>query len=189
MNDISGVVKQASKAVAAVFSGFGGFLLNVQPPEGVVKSFTIGFASAVSALLFLLISVVSQRYAARRYKTIFLFLCIALIIVVIVVGLRYQSMFERMTLDIPAVSGHEKIIIGTELTPAASQAQKMSGEPLPQLLLDFGGKSQRERVWPRTSISAATLALNNAFTLLSVCLAATVFCIVDFLFPRKQKAH
>jgi energy-coupling factor transporter transmembrane protein EcfT len=189
VKDTSRVIEQASKAVAAVFSGFGGFLLNVQPPEGVVKSFTIGFASAVSALLFLLISVVSQRYAARRYKTIFLFLCVALILVVIVAGLRYQNMYQRMTLDIPAASGHEKIIIGTELTTAASDAQKKNGEPLPQLLLDFGGKNQRERVWPRPSISAATLALNNAFTLLSVSLAAAVFCIVDFLVPRKQKAQ
>ncbi len=189
MNNTESVIKQGGQAVAAVFSGFGGFVLNVQPPEGVLKAFTIGFASTLSALLFLVISIFSQRYASERYRHIFVALSVALIIVVAITGFRYQDMFARLTLDLPSVNGTEKIIIGTDLTSQAREGLTRTGEPLSQLVLDFGGKDARERVWTRASIRAATLTLNNGYILLSVSVAAAVFCIAEALLPTKRSAH
>lgn len=188
MSDIQGLVKRAGEAVVAVFSGFGGFVLNVQPPEGVLKGFTIGFASALSALVFLMISVFSQRYASDQYRRIFAALSVLLVVAVAVTGFRYQSMFAQLTLDLPSVKGTEKIITGTELTPLAQDDLAKTHEPLPQLLLDFGGKNARERVWTRESIRASTLRLNNGYIALAVLIAAAVFCIAEALFPTKPPA-
>lgn len=186
MNNVEKAIKLGGQAAAGVFSGFGGFLLNVQPPEGVLKTFTIGFASTLSALLFLLISLLSRRYASGRYRGIFVVLSVVLVAVVAVAGFRYQSMFARLTLDLPSGKGTEKIIIGTEFTPIAGQKEKESGEPLSQLVLDFGGKSERERIWTRASLDVATLELNNGYVLLAVSVAATIFCLAEALFPTKE---
>lgn len=97
-------------------------------------------------------------------------------------------MFARLTLDLPSVTGTEKIITGTELTPVAQDDLAKTREPLPQLLLDFGGKNARERVWARESIRAATLKLNNGYIVLAVSVAAAVFCIAEALFPTKTPA-
>lgn len=183
MNDIQALIKRAGQAVVAVFSGFGGFVFNVQPPQGVLKGFTVGFASTISALLFLLISIFSQRYASDQYRRIFAGLSILLIVVVAIIGFAYQNTFARLTLDLPSVTGTEKIIIGTDLTPLAKEY--LAREPLSQVLLDLGGKNARERVWTRDSIRAATLELNNWYIALAVSIAAAVFCIAEALFPTK----
>jgi hypothetical protein len=188
MNDIPGLLKRAGEAVVAVFSAFGGFVLNAQPPEGVLKGFTIGFASTLSALVFLIISVFSQRFASDRYRSIFTALAVLMIIAAAVTGFRYQSMFSALTLDIPSVNKTEKIVIGTDLTQEAKDDLAETHEPLSQLLLDFGGKDSRERVWPRDSIRAATLRLNNGYIALAVSIAAAVFCIAEALFPTKPSS-
>ena len=185
MSDVQDLVKRASQAVVAVFSGFSGFVLNVQPPEGVLRGFTIGFASTLSALLFLMISVFSQRYASDQYSRIFSALSVFLIIAVAVMGFLYQNMFAGLTLELPSVTGTEKIIIGTELTQLAKDNLAKTHEPLPQLLLDFGGKNAREMVWTRESIRAAMLKLNNGYIALAVSIAAAVFCIAESLFPTQ----
>ena len=189
MNDIQSMIKRASQAVVAVFSGFGGFVFSVQPPEGVLKGFTVGFASTLSALLFLMISVFSQRYASEQYRRIFTTLSGLLIILVAVTGFLYQNMFARLTLDLPSVARTEKIIIGTELTPPAKDNLEKTHDPLPQLLLDFGGKNAVERVWTRDSIRASTLKLNDGYIAFAVSIAAAVFCIAEALFPTKQSDH
>lgn len=189
MNEVQGLIKRAGQAVVAVFAGFGGFVLNVQPPEGVVKGFTIGFASTLSALLFLIISVFSLRYASDRYRRIFAALSVVLILAVAASGFLYQNTYSALTLDLPSVKGKERIITGTELTPAASEALTKTNEPLPQLLLDFGGKDARERVWTRDSIRTATLTLNNRFVALAVSIAAASFCISEAVFPTKSQAR
>ena len=189
MNNVQAVIKQGGQAAAAVFSGFGGFLLNVQPPEGVLKAFTIGFASTLSALLFLVISVLSRRYASERYRGIFVALAVGFVVIVAIAGFRYQSMFARLTLDLPSGEGSEKIIVGTVMTPKASEDLAKSPEPLSQLVLDFGGKGAKERVWTRDSIDAATLELNNGYIFFAVSIAAAVFCITESLFPTKLLPH
>ena len=189
MNDIQGLIKRAGEAVAAVFAGFSGFVLNVQPPEGVLNGFTIGFASTLSALLFLVISVFSQRYASDQYRRIFAVLSIFLVIVVAVMGFTYQDAFSRLTLDMPSATGTEKIIIGTEITPQAKDDLSKTHEPLSQLLLDFGGKNARERVWTRESIRASTTKLNNGYIALAVSIAAAVFCIAEALVPTKPSGN
>ena len=189
MNNVQVLIRRAGKAVAAVFAGFGGFVLNVQPPEGIVKGFTIGFASTLSALLFLVISIFSQRYAWNQYRRIFTTLSLLFTLIVVLVGFLYQSTYSALTLDLPSANGTEKIIIGTELTHIAREALAKTNEPLPQLLLDFGGKGARERVWTRESIRAATLMLNDRFIALAVSIAAAIFCVAEVLFPAMPSAQ
>jgi len=187
VNGIEGMLARAGKAVAAVFSGFGGFLLNVQPPEGVLKGFTVGFATTLSALVFLLLSVLVQWKIHNKYRLVLLVLTIVLGTGVVFTGLHYQSAFGMLTLDLPTQSGSEKIVIGDQLTPHAAARQSQTGESLSRLLLDFGGKSHREDVWTRESINKARVLLSNGYLKMSVFISASIFCFAELLFPSAVK--
>lgn len=96
MSNVQTVIKLGAQAAAAVLSGFGAFLLRVQPPQAVLKSFTIGFVSTLSALIFLIVSILSRRYASERYRGIFAALAIVLVAIVAIAGFHYQSAFAQL---------------------------------------------------------------------------------------------
>jgi general stress protein CsbA len=177
------MLARAAKAVAAIFSGFGGFLLKVQPPEGVLNGFTIGLATTVSALVFLFLSVLVQGRIGNKYRLVLLVLTLVLAAAGVFSGLQYQSAFGMLTLDLPAQSGSEKIVVGDQLTQRAAARKAQTGESLSNLLLDFGGKSHREDVWTRESINNAKVLLSNGYLKMSVFISASVFCFAELLFP------
>jgi hypothetical protein len=187
VNDIGSILAKAGKAVAAVFSGFGGFLLNVQPPEGVLKGFTIGFATAISTLVFLVLSLFVPTMDRKKYRRIALSVTLMLFVGFVITGLEYQDMFSQLTLDFPERSGMEKLVIGDQMTPRAAVRERETPEPLTTLLLDFGGKTHREDVWTRESINKAKVRLSNGYLRMSVFIAATIFCLGELLFPSKKQ--
>ena len=187
MNNIKDIISRAGKAVAAVFSGFGGFLFNVQPPEGVLKGFTVGFATAISALLFLVISVFVQAKIGKKYRNVLLILSLALVAGAVITGLQYQNTFSSLTVDFPGHSGVEKVVIGDQLTSRAAAHEAETGEPVSALLLDFGGKDHREQVWTRESVNKAKVRLSNSYLRMSVFIAAAVFCMAELLFPSSAR--
>lgn len=189
MKNIEDILKRAGKAVAAVFAAFGGFLTQTQPPEGVLKGFSVGFASTLSALLFLVISVIAKEKFPQKHRRLFIIFSGLLVLGVAITGLGYQRSFAQLTLPLPTKSGTERIVIGTALTPAAASQLQKPGESLTQLVLDFGGKDNRELVWTRNSINASILKLNNNYIALAVFVAAAVFCLAEVLFPARTSEN
>jgi hypothetical protein len=145
------------------------------------KSFTIGFGSVLCGLFFLGISALSLTFRPTSHKRVFAVLSIALAVSVVYVGIQYQQLTGQLTIDVPSSGATKKIVIGAQLTAAAQAYVQKHPEPLRDVLLDFGGESQRESVWPRESINSAKIRLSNWFIALTVSIAGSLFCLTELL--------
>jgi hypothetical protein len=178
--------KKATEAVAGVGAAFGGLLLNIQPPDGIASGFAVGFASALSVLIFLAISVIADLVTnKRKYRIIFLIISLPLILGTVLSGLSYEGIYSRNTVSFPDAHGR-KIIISQTMTPLATEQLAKNPRTPAQLLLDAGGIDAREKIWQRDSLVNTTINLNNAYILFSVLLSAAVFSVLEGFAPSKR---
>jgi hypothetical protein len=178
--DIDKLLKRSAAAVGAVFASFSGFLLHAQPPEQALSGFAVGFASTISSLLFLTISVIADRLVPASRRKIFTVLSFFLMLVATGAGVTYQRRFVERTFDCPALTA-DKLIRGAELTDIAQTALKTEPRSECDLLLDFGGLQEKELVWTRHSLDEGRLLLSQWYLVLAVSVAGAVFSVAEAL--------
>jgi hypothetical protein len=179
-------LKKAGTYAAGVAASFGGFLLNAQPPEGVVSGFSIGFPSAICVMICLAISVIADMWIGKKgYRSIFLGLAIALMTATIVIGLRYQTIFAADTIRFPDDRSETRVVIGSTLTDSGRKLLLQPAKPVAAILADAGGVSDREILWTRSSITDAVIKLNQLYIAFAILLSSSVFCLLEGLLPGK----
>lgn len=178
--------KKAGAVVGGVFASFGGFLFHIQPPQQALSGFVVGFASTMSALIFVGASLVFDWVKPAWRRRVFGVLSAVLIILTAVAFFSYQRQFVDLTFDCPAVSSG-KLVKGTELTKIAQSALQSKPRTDCDLLLDFGGRQEEELVWTSDSMNRARLRLSDGYIAFAVSVAAAVFCLLEAV--RRPSAH
>jgi hypothetical protein len=187
----TGAWARALQAVASVFAAFGGFVVNIQPPEEAYLGYSIALAGVLSALLLLLLSAVGRSVANFvTYRRVCLILGAALIVGVGAAGVSYQNVVLVRTLDIPGANGSKpaKVIIGTELTPAARKwvqdnpcSLEMPFSCSNRSLFMHFGLDAKELVWTRESILESVRILNDLYLTFAVLLSSSTFVLCECL--------
>jgi hypothetical protein len=186
-----GIFGRAVQAVVSVFAAFGGFLMNIQPPEEAYRGFSIAFAGVLSALFLLVLSAAGRESAnSKLYRRTCLFLGALLIVGVGVTGVSYQNLVLVRTVDMPGVNGSkpQKVAIGTELTQATrawvEEHPCSIKEPYScsskALFIHFG-EDARELVWTRESILQTVKMLNDLYLAFAVLMSGSVFVLGECL--------
>lgn len=172
------------EVIAALLAAFGGFLLNVAPPDDTGVKFIVGATSALMLLVFLFISAFTQGTASpanRKY-----WLIIAGVSTLLFVGCTffYWQSFERLTFLYPPEDIEQvRYVNGTKLTEKAAEQVRANPTISRTELLDKFGEDQRHAVW--TDIENANRRLVISYVAMVLSLTLGLLCLTEGVLQRR----
>lgn len=174
------------EVVAALLGAFGGFLLNIAPPDDTGVKFAVGVTSVLMLLIFLFISVFTQgnaKPANRKY-----WLVIAGVSALLFAGsaFYYWRSFDRLTfLYPPDDTDQVRYVNGTELTKKGEDQMRASPNMSRAELLDKFGENQRQAVWTQQSIDKANIVLVISYVAMVLTVTLALLCLIEGILQRR----
>lgn len=172
--------------VAAFLAAFGGFFLNIAPPDDTGVKFVVGVTSFLMLLIFLFVAVFTQSAgnpANRKY-----WLTIAAVAGVLFAGSAffYWQAFERLTFLYPLDDIEQvRYVNGTVLTKKAEEQALASPNMSRAELLDKFGENRRQAVWTEESINNANIRLVISYVGMVLTLTLAALCLIEGILQRR----
>ncbi len=174
------VILTAVQVVGVLFAAFGGFLAELAPPGEADARFATGVGSLLTLCLLLGVKAVTRTAPAPRARRAWLAVSAVLFVGAAVSVLVYKADLERLTYGYPPEAPTAVHVAGTERTPPAlDRAASHPHEPTAHTVAAFGGPTASELIWTPASIDAAARRLIVGYLAFVLCLAGTVFCLVE----------
>jgi hypothetical protein len=173
------------EAVTALLAAFGGFLLNLAPPDETGVKFAVGISSFLAFLAFLFISVFAQKNPVPKNRKYWIIAAALFAITFTISAFVYSNKFEKLTFIYPPDDTDQvRYVNGTQLTPDADKRMKASPNLSRAELLDKFGEDKRHEVWTQESIDNARQVLVVNYVLVVLSLALAVFCLTEGILLR-----
>ncbi|MDQ1589757.1 MAG: hypothetical protein QOG71_384 [Pyrinomonadaceae bacterium] len=171
--------------VTALLAAFGGFLLNIAPPDETGVKFAVGISSFLMLLVFLFIAALTQNSLAPSRKKYWLGVAGLCALIFIATAFLYRSNFEKLTfLYPPDDSAQVRYVNGTERTPNAEEQMRQRPTLSRAQLLDKFGEANRHETWTQDSIDRARTTLVVNYVVMVLSLALTFFCLTEGILLR-----
>jgi hypothetical protein len=173
--------------IGALLSAFGGFLLNVAPPDETGAKFAVGISSLVALVGFLFVSSLVQKNATEKTRNKWRIAAAFLAVGFITSIFTYHSYFNALTFLYPPDDIKKvRYVNGTVLTDKAADIFRKDPSISRADLLDQFGENNRHDVWIQDSIDSARKLLVSNYVLVVVSLCLTIFCFTEsLLVPRR----
>ncbi len=174
------ILSRSIEIVVFIFGAFGDFLENVAPPEEANARYAVGISSMLALCVLLFISSISKGQPKRKFKKRWLTAVGVLFGVAVIAAFAYRWNIDRLTFPFPPDSRTAQYVAGTKLTKLAKEFLEENPEITRSDLVDqCGGLAKRELVWTAESIRAAKMVLTINYVLVTLSLAAIVFCLTE----------
>jgi hypothetical protein len=181
--DVEKIIKQGVGVVGAILSAFGGFLLNIAPPQEAQAAFAVGVAEFILLVVFLVIRF-SREYQWTKQKALRVWGRVAgasVVIFICVVPIYYKA-FQN------AVYVHEDgalFVKGDQLTDYAENIRKIIAAregvvPDARLMRAIGNphdKGTIEKVWTSASIKWASFKLVFIYVAVIVSIGCAILAL------------
>lgn len=132
-----------------------------------------------------MISGLSKR--KKRNKSWWLAAAAVFSVIIVVAAYYYKTNFDALVFEFPPGSIRAEHIAGTELTLDAKQYRKENpGISNSQLLFDFGGLQNKEKVWPAEAIGNARNKLIASYVLLVLAIAGAIFALTEGVLVQRR---
>ncbi len=178
------ILKYALQLIVTLLAAFHGFLLNISPPEEIRQSSSIGFASFILLILFLLIALLARRKTpSPRYRK---WICVVALVCAVLgtsAFFVYQAKTYRLTFLFPPGSQDAELYVkGEVLTEEVIEwLAHNPGKADSELVDSFGGVKYKDRVWTHESIGKAEIVLVGWHVIVVVSLMSAVLCLLEGL--------
>ena len=191
MNSKAIIVRAAS--LIAVISGlFGGFLLNITPPDyegNLPPGFTHGVFSAILLCVILVLWVYSAYFKNRIRPKTWLLLCFVLMGLFLLSSIVYFYIYQSYTFLEP-ISPTESIrhIHGHSLTSFGSQWMTDNPE-FGKSLMVFDFAYNTDMMWLEKSTQQMRFVFFITYLILSSTLASAIVCLSEFVCRADKIEH
>ncbi len=182
------ILVKAIQVIVFLFAAFHNFLFNIAPPGEMNTRLAVGFGSMFSLFILLFLAAVARSMGRKRFKKIWLGASVCLFAVALGVSYVYTMNLDRLTFPYPPENVKKEHIAGTEYTREARNYLRDHPSRTPaQLVADFGGLENVERVWTKDSIQKAgtTLLWNYVVVVLSI--ATMLFCLTEGILAAPKR--
>ena len=183
------VIVRATSLIAVISGLFGGFLLNITPPDYEGK-LPPGFTHGIFSAIILCIILVLWAYGAYFKDSIspkrWLVLCFVLIGVFLISSISYFYIYQSFTyLEPISVTESIRHIHGHSLTSFAEQWFINNPElGKTEMLKDFAYRA--ELIWLDESIKQIQYVFFITYLLVSTSLVAAIVCLSEFICRAKN---
>jgi len=181
-------IAKGIEIVGFLFVAFGGFLTGIAPPEMADARFAVGVSSFLALILLFVFAALSKRHSQERFRTYWIGAAVVLFVLSIATAFVYKSKYDSLTFKFPPNSTKVEYIAGTELTPQAqSYKQQNPGITKSELLDDFEGPKNIEKVWTEESIRKAKMYLTGSYVALVLSLLGAIFALTEGTLAGPQR--
>jgi hypothetical protein len=195
------IIKTTVQVILLFFGLFGGFLLNIAPPEYESNlKFAIGFAQFISLVIFIFISVFLHIYGKKNVKrsalVVKIWMSIAAVFIIIFIfwATKYQSIFNRLT--IWQSKWEMRFIRGEALTDDAKQVcsdEKQRASNCENFLLyryyNSDEIAYQNALWTENSVQRSRNILFTNYIILIIALSGGLFSLVEIIAARSPGAQ
>ena len=178
---------RAVGAVGFLLAAFSGFLKRIAPPEE--SAYSVGIASFLALCIVLLLSTRAKTGSKPARAKLWIGLSAMLSVIAAATAIVYWQYREKLTFQYPPESPEAEYVAGTQYTPRAQAWAQSTGHNASQIVAEFGGLAQRNRVWSDDSVRRAKLILITTYVCCVLSLAGAVFSLVELSAPRASTAH
>lgn len=171
--------------VAALGAAFGGFLLNIAPPDETGVKFAVGIGSFLMLVAFLFVATLTQRDPKPENRKYWYMVAAVATGLFVVSALVYRHNFERLTfLFPPADEDQVRYVNGTEFTTAGQAERDKAPNSNRAELLDKFGENRRQAVWTQSSIDRANTVLVVNYVVVVVTITLALLCLIEGILHR-----
>ena len=193
------ILKSSIQIIVVLFAAFGGFLLHIAPPGGIIK-LSVGIAQFITLCILLYVSAVSvyslalnRRHYKKNYRT-WLILCGTALVSTVITSVIYFKQHNHLVIK---VDRWDAIYVRGTLSDKSLQIckeEKISGEHgcEMELLNNFYTAEQVEEgyLWSRESIKSSQLTLLICYLAFILSLSITLFSAIELISSNvKEKSE
>lgn len=183
-------LKRGIQTVTVLFAAFQGFLPNMSPPEEILRSSAVGFASFLALFALFLTIALRKGVSTPAARRLWIASALALAISSGFVFNVYLKNLNRLTFEYPPGTESATLYVrGTELSEMAKRWKvENPNKSDSEMVFDFGGLPNKQRVWKEESIGKAKLLLTWNYILMVGALASSIFCLTEGVLAQPSSA-
>ena len=183
------ILAVAVEVVAFLFAAFGGFLVGIAPPDEADASFAVGLGSVLALGVLLWMAAAKRSWFRGRRRKVLLLLAAGCLVLAAVVSTSYWHQRDRLTFPYPPGQVEPRYLAGTEFTAPGRRYVETHGETktLSEMVDEFGGLANRERIWTRESMGRARMLLIGLYLASVLTISVGIFSLTEGLLGKVSK--
>ena len=173
------ILVKAGEVVTFILLMFGGFFINIAPPESDDAKFAVGVTSVALVCLLLFVVSLAQHYDHEKTKKLWFIASCTFFISALLFAANYKNNLDTLTFYYPPDEPIARYIGGVTMLPDMVKEKEKRGLTNAQIVHEMGAKEYLGRVWTEESRQEAKHRLITTYIAFVTCFALTMFCLIE----------
>lgn len=176
------VLKRAIEVLAVLFAAFGGFLLDIAPPDDPVPGYAAGVTSIAALVVVLLLSASAKDQPPRRYKAMWLSGAAICLVLALWASDRYRRDLGSMTFPCITENYSGRLVHGGTAfkdTPIGKRAKRLCDEGLTPEKIARKWAWDVQLIWKDEALEKARRTLRWGYFAFVITAVGAVFSLTE----------